>query len=265
MTEPQSTKNEPYADFPKQAYSIISDDFCHEKLFVLKPTVKTERSILKLKETVTYKKGAYSLAEELKLWFNLPKAGTLYTKVKSNDYVKVHYDDGVREIHGKKFFFYAGLNSNKSLDLLSVKLGVGHDSEHCHTDNRIKITNEKGEHSYFWYNRTMVYHNKLRFGLVSCFDVCHKILQKNNVLLGYDVDADTKVFLRAETDGFRHQNAQLSHPESIFDKVTFDFVRQVNSTTTAALEVQFKFILGLLLSQKQKFRKCSSSCSSQQR
>lgn len=108
----------------------------------------------------------------------------------------------------------------------------------------------------------MVYHNKLRFGLVSCVDVCHKILQKNNVLLGYDVDADTKVFLRAETDGFRHQNAQLSHPESIFDKVTFDVVRQVNSNTTAALEVQFKFILGLLLSQKQKFRKCSSSCSS---
>lgn len=85
----------------------------------------------------------------------------------------------------------------------------------------------------------MVYHNKLRFGLVSCVDVCHKILQKNNVLLGYDVDADTKVFLRAETDGFRHQNAQLSHPESIFDKVTFDVVRQVNSNTTAALEASY--------------------------
>jgi hypothetical protein len=238
MTEPASTKNEPYADFPKQPYSIITDDFCHEKLFVLKPTVKTERSILKLKETVTHKKGAYHLSEELKLWFNLPKAGTLYTKVKSGDYVKVHYDDGVRLIHGKKFFFYAGLNSNRSLDLLSVKLGVGHDSEHCHSDNRVKITNEKGQHSYFWYNRTIVYHNKLRFGLVSCVDVCHKILQKNNILLGYNVNDDTQVFLRAETDGFRQQNFQLSQPESIFDKVTFDAVRRINSDTTAAFEVQ---------------------------
>lgn len=31
----------------------------------------------------------------------------------------------------------------------------------------------------------MVYHNKFRFGLVTCLDVCNKILQKNNILLGY--------------------------------------------------------------------------------
>jgi hypothetical protein len=96
MTEPLSTKVEPFSDFTKQPYSIFTDDFCHEKLFVLKPTIKNDRSILKVKETVTLKKGAYNLAEELKLWFKLPKAGTLYAKLKSTDYVKIHYDDGVR-------------------------------------------------------------------------------------------------------------------------------------------------------------------------
>lgn len=189
---------------------------------------------------MSYNKGAFSLADEVKLWFDLPRAGILYTKIKSNNYLKIHYEDGVRRINGKDFFFYAGLNTDKKLDLLSVKFGVGHDSEHCHSDNRIKITNEQGgHHQYFWYNRTMVYHNKLRFGLVTCLDICKKVFQKHNILLGYDIDADTKVFLRAETDGFRHQNCSLSHPETIFDKVTFDAVRNINSSTAGGLEVNF--------------------------
>jgi hypothetical protein len=74
------------------------------------------------------KNGGFGLAEELKLWFNLPRAGTLYAKLKSNDYVKLHYDDGVREFQGKKIYLYTGLTSNKSLNLTSVRFGVGHDS-----------------------------------------------------------------------------------------------------------------------------------------
>lgn len=238
MSEAKSSKCEPYCDFPKQPYSIITDDFCHEKLLVVKPTLKTTRSIIKLKETVTYKKGAFSLADEVKLWFDLPRAGILYAKIKSNDYLKLHYEDGTRKISGKDFFFYAGLNTNKKLDLLSVKLGVGHDSEHCHSDNRLKITNQAGGcHQYHWYNRTMVYQNKFRFGLVTCLDICNKVLQKHNILLGYDIDADTKVFLRAETDGYRTKNCSLNRPETIFDKVTFDAVRNINSNTTGGLEV----------------------------
>lgn len=49
MTEAKSTKSEPYSDFPKQPYSIITDDFCHEKFLVVKPTLKTAKSIIKLK------------------------------------------------------------------------------------------------------------------------------------------------------------------------------------------------------------------------
>ncbi len=87
MTEPLSTKFRPFSYFTNQPYGIFTEDFCHEKLFVLKPTIQNDRSIVKVKETVTLNKGAYNFAQELRLWFKLPKAGTLYAKLKSTDYV----------------------------------------------------------------------------------------------------------------------------------------------------------------------------------
>lgn len=78
-----------------------------------------------------------------------------------------------------------------------MKLGVGHDSEHCHSDNRLKVSLGGEEKSYYWYNRTMVNHGKFRFGLVSCVDILGKVLQKNNILLGYEHDENNKVYLRA--------------------------------------------------------------------
>lgn len=70
----------------------------------------------------------------------------------------------------------------------------------------MKINFEKDEKKFYFYNRTMVLHNKFKFGLVTCFDVCNKVLQKNNLLLGYEVDANTKVFFRALNNGYRQQN-----------------------------------------------------------
>jgi hypothetical protein len=96
MTEPLSTKVEPFTNFTKQEFTIFYDEFCHERLFVWKSIIKNDRSILKLKETVTLKNGVYNFVEDLGLWFKLPKAGTLYARLKPYDYVKLHYDDGVR-------------------------------------------------------------------------------------------------------------------------------------------------------------------------
>lgn len=140
MAEPQSIKNEPFADFPRQSYSIINDDFCHEKLFTVKPTVKTTKSVLKLKEVVASKNGKFSFTDETKLWFNLPKSGSIYAKIKSGDYIKVHYDDGVTNISGRTFNLYSAVNFNRSLDLLALKVGVGHECEKVNTDNRLKVT-----------------------------------------------------------------------------------------------------------------------------
>jgi hypothetical protein len=96
MTEPQSIKTEPYCDFPRQSYSFVTDDFCHEKNFVAKFTAKTARSVLKIKEAVSQKKDSWSVADEVKLWFDLPNNRSIYTKIKSSDYIKIHYDHGIR-------------------------------------------------------------------------------------------------------------------------------------------------------------------------
>jgi hypothetical protein len=126
--------------------------------------------------------------------------------VKSTGDIKLHYHDGNTTIHNKQFYFYAGLNSNRALELLAFKLGVGHESEHCHSDNRLKISDDKGAYKYHWYNRTMVYHGNFRFGLVTCFDICNRVFQKNNILLGYKIDGNTQAFLRAEVHGWRAHN-----------------------------------------------------------
>lgn len=47
--KPISIKVEPWTDFPKQAYSIHSDDFVHTKPFVAKFAAKGSRSTLNIK------------------------------------------------------------------------------------------------------------------------------------------------------------------------------------------------------------------------
>lgn len=47
--KPVSIKVEPWTDFPKQSYSIQSDDFVHTKPFVAKFTAKGSRSTLNIK------------------------------------------------------------------------------------------------------------------------------------------------------------------------------------------------------------------------
>ena len=63
MAEPESIKVEPFTEFPRLPYSIINDDFCHEKNFVGKITSKSDKSTIKIKEAITNKKGAWGTAE----------------------------------------------------------------------------------------------------------------------------------------------------------------------------------------------------------
>lgn len=41
MSKPESVKNDKWTDFPRQSYSILSDDFCHDKTFVAKAVGKS--------------------------------------------------------------------------------------------------------------------------------------------------------------------------------------------------------------------------------
>ena len=111
---------------------------------------------------------------------------------------------------------------------MTLKAGVGHISEHCQSDNRIRVNLQQNDSAWCFYHRTTVTHNKLTLGFVGVFDLTQKVLQKNNFLLGYKADDKTDIFLRAEVEGFRKNSANLQKPESIFDTFTLDLVRKID-------------------------------------
>lgn len=97
MSKPESIKIEPWSDFPNYSDKIFSDDFVHNSFFVAKVAAKGSRSTINIKETVTNKAGAFSLADDVKFWFSLPQQGhSLYARIKSSNYLKLHYDFGVK-------------------------------------------------------------------------------------------------------------------------------------------------------------------------
>jgi hypothetical protein len=181
--KPESIKVEPWADFSRQSYSIMGDDFCHTKTLVEKFAAKGLRSTVNIKETLTNKDGKYNVEDEVKLWFDLPSNHSIYAKVKSTNYIKVHYDHGIEAYNNKKYNFYSTLWSDKSMSKASFRLGLGTLHPKCNSDNRIRVDSDK---SLYWYNRTMcTLHDKVKFGLVSVVDVGNKVLQKNNILFNY--------------------------------------------------------------------------------
>lgn len=52
MSKPESMKNDPWTDFPHQPFSIIYEDFCHDKPLVMKFFARNDRATLNIKETV---------------------------------------------------------------------------------------------------------------------------------------------------------------------------------------------------------------------
>lgn len=61
MSKPESIKIEPWTDFPRQPYSIITDDFVHDKLATVKVNSKGDRSNVNIKASINNDKGATSL------------------------------------------------------------------------------------------------------------------------------------------------------------------------------------------------------------
>jgi len=64
MSKPESIRVEPWSDFPKQSYSILTDDFPHEKLYTAKVNSKGDRSTVNIKAVVTRNdKGEFAVAD----------------------------------------------------------------------------------------------------------------------------------------------------------------------------------------------------------
>jgi len=63
MSKPESIKIDPWTDFPKQTYSLFTDDFVHDKLFTVKVNSKGEKSTVNIKANVNNDKGTISLSD----------------------------------------------------------------------------------------------------------------------------------------------------------------------------------------------------------
>jgi len=199
MSKPESIKVEPWTDFPRQSYTIFTDDFVHDKLGVVKVNAKGEKSTANIKATLNVdKSGAKTISDEVKFWFSLSGNRALYAKIKSSNYLKVQYDHGVIEQFNRKWNIYGSINTNKSLEDLSLRIGASHLGDKCHSDNRLKIDFGSEERkNVTWYNRTLVYQNKFTFGLLGAYGISHNVVAKNNLLVGYKLDDRSTVFLRA--------------------------------------------------------------------
>ena len=172
------------------------------------------------------------MSDDVKFWFSLPHQGhSLYARVKSSNYVKLHYDMGIKQIQNRNWNFYGSLVCNKSLQNLVFKLGACHVNPKCHSDNRLRVQSSGSDYSYFWYHRTVVNHNKWTFGVLGVYDISRNVFQKNNFLVKYSHDANTDVIARANCDGFRKVSMNPADWSSYFDVFNLDVVRKVNDTT----------------------------------
>lgn len=224
MSKPESIKVDPWTDFPRLPYTFVSDDFVHEKLAVFKVNAKGGRSTANLKVSVSEDKSGRSVSDEVKLWFDLPQGRSLYSKIKSSNYLKLQFDNGVTENWGKKWNFYAGLNATKSLENISLRLGAAHLGNTCHTDNRLKIDFNGDNKNITWYNRTVVTKDKFTFGVLGAYGVTSHVLVKNNLLFGYKVDDNTSAFFRLSNNGYRKTGFNWGDLSGYFDNLNLDVV-----------------------------------------
>lgn len=63
MSKPESIKVDPWTDFPRQPYSIIGDDFVHDKLYTLKVNSKGDKSTFNLKLNLKADKASSSISD----------------------------------------------------------------------------------------------------------------------------------------------------------------------------------------------------------
>lgn len=161
----------------------------------------------------------------------------MYTRVKSTDYIKIHYDHGLCECHSKVWNLYGSFYTDKTLSKTSLRLGAASIHPQCNSDNRLRVNTVSGAHSFYWYNRTITNHKQFKFGLVSVVDLSNRVLQKNNLLFGNVFNGKHETFLRLESDGYRKVNPNWADFRSLWDTVTANYVGKIDQTTKAGVEV----------------------------
>jgi hypothetical protein len=142
-------------------------------------------------------KSGYSVSDEVKFWVNLPEGRSIYSKIKSSNYLKLHYDHGLTNFHDKNWNLYASVNANKAIQQLSLRLGVSHIAPKCTSDNRLKIDFfPEGKKDFTIYHRTVNNIDKFTLGVIGVYSITSNLIKKNDVLIGYQYDEKTYASIR---------------------------------------------------------------------
>lgn len=226
----------------------------------MKFAAKGTRSTLNIKETVsTSKDGSWNIDDDVKLWFDLNNNQALYARVKSTNYIKLHYDHGLTVWQDNVWNLYSSFWTDKSLSKSSVRLGFASIHPRCTSDNRLRVNTALGAHTFYYYNRTLSYFNQNKLGIVAVIDLTNKVLQKNNVLLGHVFNERHETFLRLQNDGFRLANPNFSDVKSIWDHLTLDYVGRLNQTTKLGIQVSFFYIQATVSLRDESLRKVEAT------
>ena len=239
MSKPESIKVDPWTEWPRQSYSLINDDFVHDKLATFKVNAKGAKSTVNLKANIKADKAGLKLTDEVKYWFNLPEGRSFYSKVKSSDYIKLHLDNGIVERWDRKWNLYATLNLTKTLSNASLRLGANHVSPKCNSDNRLRVDFQDDKQNLTWYNRTVVTKDKLTFGNMFVYNISSQIIAKTNFLLGYKVSDKIDAFVRIENNDYRKVSWSPAEIVNHFDTYRLNFIAKHDEKIKYGLEVSF--------------------------
>ena len=130
------------------------------------------------------------------------------------------------------------MNCNKALENVSLRVGAAHKSEHCHSDNRIRVDfASDNKHNVTLYNRTVVTKCNYTFGMMAAYALTSNVLVKNNLTFNYLVKDQGNISLRAENRGFRKEAFNWANWKGYFDQFKVDFVTNFKNNFRYGVEV----------------------------
>ena len=138
MSKPNSFKVEPWTAFPRDSYSILTDDFVHEKLLTVKVAAKANKGTINLKNQIVAKSDNYQSSGQIKAWFPIWKNGVFYLK-SVNKQIKFHYDHGVKNYENFDLNLYGSCQLMKQSNKSTFKFGAITTFKDYELDNRIRV------------------------------------------------------------------------------------------------------------------------------
>lgn len=239
MSKARSYKNEPFTSFEKQSYSVLKDDFVHEKLFTVKANIGSTNGGVNLKETLAQKGEALTSSGESKLWFYLRNKGSIYTKVLPNS-ITLAYDHGIQEVNGRSFNWFGGVETDRSLSTNLWKLGVEvFDAAGKWSFNNVLQLNQN-DRNLAWLHKSWLSHGEWFFNRYHTCNLTTKAVSSSAWLVSYRKKGEESNDLSARFELAGYSNLE-ELKKSLWEgnKVTLNWVHAHKGRCAHGLEVIF--------------------------